>query len=632
MIIRRVKYCRALTSERALAMALFVAVVIVLSTTATAWGVGELTQPADKTGCVSASVALTSCERVVGLDGIRRMVPSPDGKNLYAASSAASAISILDRNPTTGTLGQRPTVAACIADHGSGRDGGCADGVALDGAISVAISPDGRNVYAVSANSDAVNVFDRDPLTGTLRQKDGTDGCVSETGTGGECEDGTALESPFDVAVSPDGTNVYVTASESDAVNVFDRDPLTGTLRQKDGTDGCVSETGTGGECEDGTALESPFAVAVSQDGKSLYVASQGSDAIDVFDRNRTTGTLRQKANTDGCISETGTGGECEDGTALDGVFDLVASQDGKNVYVASAFSNALDVFDRNRTTGTLRQKANTSGCISETGTGNACQDGAALLEPRDVAITADGESVYTTSRRSEALNVFDRDLDTGALEQKLGRTGCVSQVISGCQDGRALGFPSGVSVSPDGENVYVAATLSFGIAILNRSLIPTEIPPVEAPPIQPQPRVAPPPPPTETLALAVSDFRFTPPRFRVTHKLGSNVHFTLSTAADVQLLIERVRFGRLVGGQCRPMSPESIGHARCKRLTRKGVLSYARRNSGTNFILFSGKVARRALVPGRYRATITASDASGNKSTPRQAGFMVLRRIPRRR
>ena len=36
----------------------------------------------------------------------------------------------------------------------------------------------------------------------------GTHGCVSETGTGGTCADGTALVAPY-VAVSPDGKNLY---------------------------------------------------------------------------------------------------------------------------------------------------------------------------------------------------------------------------------------------------------------------------------------------------------------------------------------------------------------------------------------------------------------------------------------
>ena len=57
---------------------------------------------------------------------------------------------------------------------------------------------------------------------------------------------------------------------------VFDRDPAR-ALTQKAGTAGCVSETGTGGECADGKALAAARSVTLSADGKSAYVvATQG--------------------------------------------------------------------------------------------------------------------------------------------------------------------------------------------------------------------------------------------------------------------------------------------------------------------------------------------------------------------
>jgi DNA-binding beta-propeller fold protein YncE len=63
-----------------------------------------------------------------------------------------------------------------------------------------------------------------------------------------------------------------------------------GELSHKSGTAGCVSETGTGGACQDGTALEDAVGVAPSPDGKNLYVASLDSGAVRVFDRTRRAG------------------------------------------------------------------------------------------------------------------------------------------------------------------------------------------------------------------------------------------------------------------------------------------------------------------------------------------------------
>ena len=82
-----------------------------------------------------------------------------------------------------------------------------------DGAASVTPSPDGDSVYVVSAGSDAVAIFDRDPVTGALAQKRGTQRCVSQDGSGGTCQDGTALDGVTDVTASLDGRSVYVAST-----------------------------------------------------------------------------------------------------------------------------------------------------------------------------------------------------------------------------------------------------------------------------------------------------------------------------------------------------------------------------------------------------------------------------------
>ena len=56
----------------------------------------------------------------------------------------------------------------------------------------------------------------------------------------------------------------------------------------------------------------------MSPDGKSVYVASQNSDAVVRFNRDTTTGAITQPAGAAGCISETGAG-PCANGHGLDG-------------------------------------------------------------------------------------------------------------------------------------------------------------------------------------------------------------------------------------------------------------------------------------------------------------------------
>jgi hypothetical protein len=74
---------------------------------------------------------------------------------------------------------------------------------------------------------------------------------------------------------------VYVATFLVGGVAVFDR-AADGSLTQKPGTAGCISDTGAGA-CADGTALGDAESVAVSPRGNSAYVAS--ADGVAVFDR-----------------------------------------------------------------------------------------------------------------------------------------------------------------------------------------------------------------------------------------------------------------------------------------------------------------------------------------------------------
>ncbi|HEU4355656.1 MAG TPA: beta-propeller fold lactonase family protein, partial [Actinomycetota bacterium] len=219
-------------------------------------------------------------------------VVSPDGANVYVASETSGAIAVFSRDQLTGALTQLAGMAACVSQ--TGTEGACVDGRALGGAAGIEVSGDGAFAYVASFGSDAVATFSRDPGTGALTQLPGTAGCVSETGNGGSCVDGTALDRARSLSLSPDGSSMYVAAETSDAIAVFSRDGTAGTLRQLLGTAGCVSETGTGGACADGVALDAARSVWVSSDGASVYAAAFGSSAVSVFSRDPATGALTQ--------------------------------------------------------------------------------------------------------------------------------------------------------------------------------------------------------------------------------------------------------------------------------------------------------------------------------------------------
>jgi DNA-binding beta-propeller fold protein YncE len=307
-----------------------------------------------------------------------------------------------------------------------------------------------------------VAVFQRDTTTGALTQLAGTAGCVSQTGTGGTCVDGIALRGAISVVVSPDGKNVYVASVLSNAVAAFQRDTTTGALTQLAGSAACVREPA--GACRVGRNLARPFSLAVSPDGKNVYAAASVSDAVAVLRRNATTGALYQSPATGGCASGDAS---CTPAKALDGARSVAVSADGKNVYVASQDGDAVAAFRRNATTGALTQLVGPlgkAGCVSETGSSGDCAEGKALNEPKSVAVSPDGASVYVASFQSDAVAVFARNPAGGLLTQPAGSAGCVSKTgttpgFGGvCAVGKALDGAYSVLVSADDKNLYVTA------------------------------------------------------------------------------------------------------------------------------------------------------------------------------
>ena len=209
----------------------------------------------------------------------------------------------------------------------------------LGGASGVAVSPDGKSVYTSSFLSDSVAHLFRGGPDGQISY----DGCLANDASQGCFDLPFELGGASGVAVSPDGKSVYVTSTEGDSVAHFFRGGPDGQISY----DGCVANDASQG-CADipgsGAPLDGASAVAVSPDGKSVYVASAPSDSVAHFFRS----TVGGQISYDSCVANDASQG-CADLPAapLSVARRVAVSPDSKSVYVASFDSSSVAHFFR---------------------------------------------------------------------------------------------------------------------------------------------------------------------------------------------------------------------------------------------------------------------------------------------
>jgi DNA-binding beta-propeller fold protein YncE len=430
---------------------------------------GTLTQLSGKRGCLADRASKAGgCARARALDGpgpfmgSRAIAVSPDGKHVYVASSGSDAIAILARDRQTGVLTQAKKTAGCVAAKGAS---GCALAIGLDEPNSVAISPDGRSVYATSRAGNSVTAFARNPKSGALRQlPPPLAGCISGAPLPG-CAAGVGLLAPDVVVVSLDGNNVYVGSFFGNSVAAFARNPTNGALAQLSGNAACIAEETVG--CATGIALKSVEGLAISGDGAEVYAATALSNAVVTLQRNLTTGALTQAGDGSGCIVESALTG-CTPGRELSGANAVAVSPDDDDVYATSLFANSLTSFSRAASGGLLTQKEGTAGCLIFLRSAG-CSFGRALIAPEGLAVAPGGKNVYVAAFKSGAIAVLDRG-ESGAVAQKPGAAGCLATRQPDCTAARALKGVSSIALSPDGRYLYSTSFESDAVDVFRRN------------------------------------------------------------------------------------------------------------------------------------------------------------------
>ena len=144
----------------------------------------------------------------------------------------------------------------------------------------------------------------------------------------------------------------------------------------------------------------------------------------------------------------------------------------------------------------------------------------------------------------------------------------------------------------------------------------------------------------TDTTAPVVTGFSMTNRRFAVAAgrtaasakarkraKRGTAFRFTLSENAATTIVIARKSTGRRKGKRCVKPTRKLRKAKRCARYTTIHTLRRSQAVLGANRVAYTGRVGKRKLRPGPYRATLTATDAAGNRSRARRVSFRIVRR-----
>jgi 6-phosphogluconolactonase (cycloisomerase 2 family) len=480
--------------------------------------------PAGTGACVAEGPGLSTNGTLSGLDNPESVAVSPNGRSLYAVSRPSDSLVRYKRDTDTGKLDYQycftgdtqVTIAGCEAIS-EATSGGSGSG--LDGPEAVTVAPDGKSVYVTSRFDDSVFAFSREPNgfitpigcvsgdtnTGNL----GTGACTTiPSATGGG--DNSGLNDPKlkEVAISSDGEWLYAAGDLDDSVATFSRNPSTSVLSYQGcvtgevetgpaGTNACATTTDQVGLNGQYSGLDGPRWVELSRDGRSLYVAADGDDAVARLSRNRNTGAVAW----DTCVSgntQTGPAGsgacsllpDATDGGSDSGIeLPRALTLNAGHLYAVGA-NDASVVHFRIKNSGRLGfvrcitgsnlAGPGGSGACAAIRTASANGNGSGLDAIRDLEIK--GRNLYTAAQGDDAIATFVRKQDTGRVRFQrcvtgstdLGPTGngACAQIPSATAGGLNSGMDGleTIALSREGASLYGAAEQDDAIARFKRT------------------------------------------------------------------------------------------------------------------------------------------------------------------
>jgi DNA-binding beta-propeller fold protein YncE len=334
------------------------------------------TRVAAQRGCQTIPGAGYEGSQSSGLDEVVSLATGGGGTSLYATGNRNSSLAQLGLS-----AGRTLSFSTCVTgnsflDACALLPGATANApeAPLSYPTAAAVSPDGRSLYAVSGSFHASVVarFVRDPLSGGLAYA----GCLTGdlgAGPGGPaaCSTlpsatregfGSGLYEPSGIAISADGRRVYVTAAGDGSLAAFDRDPASGALSFV----GCISSNRRAGGCAHtpgaNDVLQGLGAPYLSPDGRFLYGAAARAGTVAVFSLGGS-----RAIRFAGCVSGSDDAQPCRRGRRPDGPVQALSNPggiggtaDGRFLYVSSTYGTIV-ALRRSRASGALEPVS----CIS---------------------------------------------------------------------------------------------------------------------------------------------------------------------------------------------------------------------------------------------------------------------------
>jgi len=353
------------------------------------------------------------------LAGARGVAFSPDGLWAAAASQTGDSLTLYQRSPATGALVEVDQVVD--GDDIVDQDNvviGVVSG--LDGAFDVAFSPDQAHLVVASADSNALAVFALDSDNAEL---DFVESKFDDPPQG-QPDEVFNLNEPVRVKFSPDGERVVVAARGSNAMTVFTRQSVSGSLTWLESWRSGLNDLPL-------NALDGISDLVFSPDGAFIYVAATENDSVGIFRRDEAGNISWVRSLANGQAQPNGSV------VGLGLVQSLAISPKGRHLYAVSLSEDSLTLFERNEATGELVLQEH-------------YRDGVAGFESLDgangVLVSPDGENVIVSARNDASIVVFSRDWSDGRV-----------RTIEIENDPSLLDVRR-MSIAPDGGSVLVSS------------------------------------------------------------------------------------------------------------------------------------------------------------------------------